>query len=329
MRHSPSGWFYIFAGLAVGCARMLEAAPVRFALLTDGPALADTMRFLRDAGCERRALATFESLASDRTAHPGLRLSHLPPARSGFYDFASVRDLSDALQTNGLSGGTSPDFNCFDTAFLLAGARLHTTLKPDDSGWPFLVWVCCDTNRGPTASWIKTAATPRAAFAAEYEMGRDYGRVSTIKFPDDMHDSRICLTAALFGVSVLPASALTNCSSGVVFPVLQASWLRSGVAFPSNFELLLVHLPEGLMLRTSHAGVLFPRGSEFTYIEKTGLEGDFIRLDLSEKADVFEWAWAMHSGTNTFCFATLNEKMIATLAGPPVTSAHATKPSRN
>ena len=307
---------------------MLEAAPVRFAILTDGPALTDTVRFLREAGCEGRALAGFEALASDRAAHPGFRFSHLPPARNGFYDFVSIRALSDALYTNGPPESPVCDFNCFDTVFLLAGARLRTTLKPDDSGWPFLVWACCDTNRGPTASWIITAATPRAAFEAQYETGRDYGRVSTIEFPEDMRDSRICLTAALFGASVLPASALTNCSSEVVFPVLRSSWLHSGVTFPSNFEVLIVHLPDGLMLRASHAGLLFPRGREFTYIEKTGGTGYFMRLDVSEKTDVFEWVRAMHSDTNKVFFATLNEK-IATLAGPPASPTNAIRPSGN
>jgi hypothetical protein len=331
MKHSPSRWFCIVAVLAMGCARLLEASPVRFAFLTDTPALADTVRFLRDAGCERRALASFESLASNRTVRLSLNLSHCPRARDGFYDFASVSALLDALPTTALCEGTDFDCNCFDAAFLLAGARLHTALKPDDLARPFLVWMCL-TNRGPTASWIIPAATPRDAFVANYEGGGwDYGGVSTVKFPQEIRDSRICLTAALFGVNVLPNSALTNCSSDVVFPVLQAGWRRSGLRFPNDLEVLLLHLAEGLMLRTTHAGLLFPRGREFTYIEKTCGAGYFIRLDVADKTDVFEWAAQMHADTNTAgkVFVTLNEKITEFRLGPPAIPTHASKPSRS
>ncbi len=331
MKHSTSRWFWIVTVLVIGFAQMLAAAPVRLALLTDDTALADTVRLLRAAGCERQALASFESLASNRAARLSINLNHFPKARDGFYHFASVSNLIDALPTTSLCEGTNSDFNCFDTAFLLAGSRLQTALKPDDLTGPFLVYMVA-TNRGPTKSWILPAATPRDAFAAQYESyGRDYGPVTKVRFPPDMRDSRICLTATLFGVNVLPNSAFTNCSSGVVFPVLQASWHRCGIKFPNNFEVFLLHHAEGLMLRTSHAGLLFPRGREFTYIEKTCASGYFIRLDVSDKTDVFEWAWQMHSDTNSAVkvFATLNEEITEFSRAPSATPANASKPSGN
>src|SRR5258705_13739150 len=100
-------------------------------------------------------------------------------------------------------GGTNFDFNCFDAAFLLAGARLQTTLKPDDLAGTFLVYQC-ETNFGPTKSWVVPAATPRDAFKVHYGGDDlDYARASTARFPQNMRDPRICLTAALFAVNVL------------------------------------------------------------------------------------------------------------------------------
>src|SRR4051794_30644100 len=99
--------FCILAGLVMCCARMLEAAPIRFALLTDPAALADTVRFLGEAGCESRAVASFESLASNRSVRASIELSHFPSARKGFYEFASVSALVEALPTEGLCGGTN------------------------------------------------------------------------------------------------------------------------------------------------------------------------------------------------------------------------------
>lgn len=325
-----SVWLYLLAGLAMGYARMLGAAPVRFAVLTEGPALADTMRFLRDAGCERRALASFESLASNRTAQLSLDLSHFPRAKAGFYQFASITNLIDALPITGLCESTNSDFNCFDSALLLTGARLQTTLQPDDLTGPFLVYQCA-TNRGPTASWIIPAATPRDAFAALYGIGRGYGAISTPRFSQDTRDSRMCLTAALFSVSILPASAFANCSREVVLQVLQARWRRAGLKFPNDVEVLLLHFAEGRTLRTTHAGLLFPRGGEFTYIEKTCIDGHFIRLDVSDKRDVFEWAWNRHTEPNITnkVFVTLNEKITEFVLSPPAASANAARPPGN
>jgi hypothetical protein len=308
--------FWIVAGAAICCTQMLQAASVRFALLTDPLALDDTVRFLRDVGCERQALASFESLASNRTARLNFDLSRFPRQKNGFYDFSAMSSLTSALPATSLCGGTNFDLNCFDTVFLLAGSKLRTTLKPDDLTGPFLVWTF-STELGPSKPWTIPAATPRDAFTAQYEDGRDYGQISTPKFPQNMREARLCLTAALFSLNVLPRNAFTN-TSAAVLPVLEAGWHRRGVTFPTEFEVVLLHLVDGLMLRTSHAGLLFPRGNQFTYIEKTCADGYFVRLDVSERKDIFEWLWGMHAGTNTSekVFVTLNEKMTELRSSP-------------
>jgi hypothetical protein len=316
VKHCALDKLWIVAAAAICCGQTLQAAPVRFALLTDPLALADTTRFLRDAGCERQALASFESLASDRTARLNLDLSRFPHATNGFYDFPAMASLVDALPTTSLCEGTNFDFNCFDAVFLLAGSRLRTSLKPDDLSGPFLVWTF-STNLGASKPWIIPAATPTDAFTAQYEDGRDYGRISTARFPQDMREARVCLTAALFSLSVLPRTGFTN-SSAAVLPALLASWHRGGVTFPTDFEVVLLHRSDGLMLRTSHSGLLFHRGNEFTYIEKTCGAGYFVRLDVSESGDVFKWLWAVHAGTNTSekVFVTLNEKIVELRSSP-------------
>jgi hypothetical protein len=116
-----------------------------------------------------------------------------------------------------------------------------------------------------------------------------------------------------------------------VLSVLQAGWRRSGITFPTGFEVLLFHMAQGPMLRTCHAGLVFPRGSEFTYIEKTCGAGHFVRLDVSEKTDIYQWLWGVHSGTNTAerTFVTINDRITELREAPPPNQTNANKPSRN
>jgi hypothetical protein len=282
-----------------------EAAPIRFAFLSDPAALNDTVNFLRDAGCEQEALSHFRSLASNRTARLSVDMRTFPNPVGGFYAFTNMEALLKAVYTNDLTTGAAAGFNCFDTAILLVGHRLVTTVKPDDLAGPFLVWHF--STNSDSRPWVTPSATARDAFIENY---RDYSQKSSEGFPESMRDSHIALTAVLFGLYVLPFDSSTNYSEAVK-QVLNASWRRNGVQFPKSPEVLMLHRGDGLMLRTSHAGVIFPRGHKHTYIEKLSLYGPFVRLDVEDKTDVFRWVGSLHQDTNTSerLFVTLNEQI--------------------
>jgi hypothetical protein len=290
-----------------------EAAAIRFAFLSDPVALSDTVDFLRNAGCEQEALSNFKSLASNRTARISIDTRTFPNAVDGFYVFTNLAGLLEAVSTNDLTAGAAADFNCFDTAILLTGNKLATTVKPDDLAGPFLVWHF--STNSDSRPWVTSAATARDAFVGNYSVN---SQKSSDGFPEGMRDSHICLTAVLFGLYALPFSSATNYSEAV-HQVLNASWRRNGVRFPKSPEVLLLHRGEGLTLRTSHAGVIFPHGHKFTYVEKIGWSGPFVRLDVEDKADILRWVGSLYHGTNTSerLFVTVNEQICELHDGTP------------
>ena len=71
------------------------------------------------------------------------------------------------------------------------------------------------------------------------------------------------------------------------------------MTFPQRFEVVLCHeakLPQPFFL-TDHAGLLYPRsGGGYTYIEKAGGLGPFVRLDLDSKEGLLIWLAAAFRG---------------------------------
>ena len=65
---------------------------------------------------------------------------------------------------------------------------------------------------------------------------------------------------------------------------------------------------------TAHAGLLFPREHGFTYIEKAGGSGPFVRLDFDERGALLTWFSGMFRGAErlgyTHHFATFDNTRI-------------------
>jgi hypothetical protein len=70
---------------------------------------------------------------------------------------------------------------------------------------------------------------------------------------------------------------------------LLASWRNDGIAFPESFEIILCHEAKFPFVLTTHAGILFPRIRGFSYIEKAGGSGPFVRLEIRNKEDLIVW----------------------------------------
>jgi len=68
---------------------------------------------------------------------------------------------------------------------------------------------------------------------------------------------------------------------------------------------------------TVHAGLLFPRERGYTYIEKSGGSGPFVRLDFDDRAAMLTWLAGMFRGAEklgyTHHFATFNDTKIERL----------------
>jgi len=115
---------------------------------------------------------------------------------------------------------------------------------------------------------------------------------------------------------MLPESTTEKELSRKVMEVLKTSWGRQRMSFPQQPEVVLCHqinLPQHWFV-TVHAGLLFPRERGYTYIEKAGRSGPFVRLDFDDRASLQPWFGGMFRGAEKFGythhFATFNDAKI-------------------
>jgi hypothetical protein len=289
----------------------LPAATVRASFLTEPTALRDTLAVLQSAGCTHERTAAFQR-AVERYASSAFvfDFGKFPKPRNGFYDFESAAALVAALPHQLADTQHAYEFNCFDAVVALAGESLRTTVRPDELAGPYLVPYT------PTSGsfTILPRATARDAFNLIYP---DWYRDATEDaLPKSMRDARISLTAALFRSNILPQSTTEKGLSRGIMETLRASWARLGMSFPRRFEVVLCHqvnLPQR-WFATVHAGLLFPRQHGFTYVEKAGGSGPFVRLDLDDRSALRTWFGGTFRGAEklgyTHHFATFNDTKI-------------------
>ena len=239
-------------------------------------------------------------------------LKKFPHLENGFYSFASSQKLVEALPHNILESDHKFDFNCFDSVAILAFERLQPNIHIDDISGPYLVTSPMITN-GQSA--ILCATTPREAFNLGYTI--TYREVTERLMPKSMQDARICLTASLSRYYKLPPSTVQETLRTDTLDVLRSAWLRDGLKFSNQFEVVLCH---GISLVdrsicTAHAGLLFHRQKGYSYIEKAGPYGPFVRLDFTDRVDLKPWLAAMFSRlvAQTSYYVTFNDTKIEKL----------------
>jgi hypothetical protein len=287
-----------------------EAGQVRASFLDDPAALKYTVQLLSRYGCNPKSLVAFSNIVTGYYTEPfSLDRTKFPTAKQGFYTFPSVTNLVQALPHKLNDTQHSVTLNCFDVMILLAGDTVQTVLRPDDNYGPFVVSKQL-TNGGET---IHYAATARDAFSLCYAQW--YRDATASIFPEDLRDTRICLVAGLFRWHKLPMSTTQATVQNEVWKALTSDWTRAGLKFPSNFQVVLYHtavIPAALV-HTPHTGLLFPTPSGFTYLEKVGCNGPFVRLDVKEKSDLEPWMSAIFTEeqrAQLSLFATFNDASI-------------------
>jgi hypothetical protein len=286
----------------------LAAATVRASFFSDRAALHDTLDVLRDGGCTREATGTFQREVERYTSSPfDFDFGKVPKSHAGFYAFESAPALVAALPHQLADTQHAYEINCFDAIIALAGDSLRTSVRPDDLAGPYLV-PYTPTNGSFT---ILPRATARDAFTLAYpEWYRDATKDA---LPKSMRDSRVSLTATLVRCHMLPQSTTEGGLARGVMDALTASWARQSMSFPQRFEIVLCHqvsFPQRWFV-TVHAGLLFPRQRGYTYIEKAGGSGPFVRLDFEDRAALLTWLGGMFRGAErlgyTHHFATFND----------------------
>jgi len=285
------------------------ASSVRLAFLDDEPALQDTIGLLTNSVCSAPvAIAYQNAVRSNVFDRTEFALSRLPTPSAGFYSFATVWDLVKALPQNAFESSHAASFNCFDTLILLADGQLQCSLHPDDLSGPYLVPKYYTNGLGTTVM-----ETPRDAYNENYPLA--YTQTAECFFPKSKRDSRICLTAALYRQHCLPASTTSETCAVTMLEVLRAAWRRAGLKFPDKCELVMVHGVKSFGVCSDHAGLLIPHGGTFTYVEKIGGSGPFVRFDFNERTDLTAWLSAIWQRCQVHenHFVTINDARIEKL----------------
>lgn len=68
--------------------------------------------------------------------------------------------------------------------------------------------------------------------------------------------------------------------------MLRSNWRLEALKFPARFQLVLLHNVDRSerTIKTFHTALLFRQRNGFTYLEKAGTRGPFVRLDLVHRA---------------------------------------------
>jgi hypothetical protein len=236
--------------------------------------------FLRTAECNQEALQSFKKAIELHNSTPAkLDLSKFPAKQGGFYKFTSAQQFLSALP-HLCDSDHEAEINCFDCAILLSAGKLKTSLMPDSLSGPFLVGQ--PTTNGTIL--VTAAATPRDACALICPSWY----LDAVSIPKSIADQRKCLKAVAFSAFVLPIGTSQDGLGSTLLSTLHAGWRRSGVEFPRDCDIVLCHWSDlrGCMAATRHAGVLSRRHGPFVYIEKAGVTGPFLRLDLEDIEDL-------------------------------------------
>lgn len=297
-------------------ATTLQADTVRVSFLEGPIAVRATSELVLANGCKPEAVLALKSaIARHALSPPGFDRAKFPAPAEGFYTFDSVSNLVEALPHRLCDSTHSYGLNCFDLVILLAKDLLQIRSQPDALIGPFL----------PAFTWTNgvvyrdVRATARDAFAVScpswyIDETKDVMR----PIPDDV---RVCLAAALYCWHALPNSSSKEDQSGSLLRALRSDWARQGLKFSTQFVVVLCHEmpPHGAEALTSHAGLLFHRHDRYSYLEKAGGSGPFVRLDFQDMADLKCWlAVEVNGGPNAMpdhaFFVTFNDEKIERLA---------------
>jgi hypothetical protein len=298
---------------AAFAASLSTAADVRLSFLNDASSLQETTDLLVSLGCGKESTSTLRGVVESYYAEEFLLdSSQFPKRKGGFYTFQTMSNLVHALPHKLCDTKHSYGLNCYDTVILTAGDKLQIGLRADQNYGPFI--VSQQLTNGSEV--IRYAATPGDAFSLSY--AEWYRNATESLFSEASKDARTCLVAEIFRWHVLPLSTTGATVQREVWAALKSDWQRTRLTFPENCQVVLYHMAsvELHSVNTPHAGLLFSHDGGYTYLEKAGGKGPFVRLDFNDKSDLKVWMSAVFSNeqhSKLFLFATLNDTEIIKL----------------
>jgi hypothetical protein len=284
-----------------------SAGTVRVSFLNDAGSLRETIDVLTNNGCGLEAASVFRRVVERYYAEEfQLDRGKFPELKGGFYSFPAMSDVAKALPHRLRDTTHSWDFNCFDTVIVLAAGKLQIGIRPDENFGPFMVSMMM-TNGEEAITFAATARDAFSRIAAQW-----YRDATESIIPKSMQDARIGLTAELFRWHLLPMATTNATVEKEVWTALRSDWRRAGVRFPEEFQVVLYHKADlqAHTICSHHAGLLLRHGKGYTYLEKAGGQGPFVRLDFDDKSDLIPWMSGVFSERehqNAALFITFND----------------------
>jgi hypothetical protein len=285
------------------------AGEVRLSFLRETNVLQSTTKLFRELECAPEGVAAFQKAVGRYYANGFVfDFSKFPTASNGWHSFQSMTQLVAALPHRLEDTAHPYEINCFDTVILLSADRLRCGLRADDYAGAILAPL--SLTNGVT---MRATANARDAFAISYQPW--YLEATADLWPPTWQDTRIALAAVLHRWRMLPLAA-NQSRSDEVMKMFRASWRQDGVKFPDSFEIVLYHEAKFSAVLTTHAGLLIPRKDGYTYIEKAGGQGPFVRLEIRDRKDLLVWFAGQSQGVKHDSkdqFITFNERWIERL----------------
>ena len=314
----------LWTTLAWICANFALGAPVRVSFLDTDAAREDTLQILAAAGCAKSNLESLDKAIAHYYQTPlAFDVSSFPPARNGFHEFTSVADFIAALGTNQLSFLDHPfELNCIDAALLLAAPRMDVAATLPAQNATYLAIQVRDNYN----EWLVPVASLADVYATAHPPGTTpfMTRALGIDFPAK-HKT---LEAVFYQYQTLPLGTTPDTIAGAVQNALQRHWTRCGIQFSTQMFLVMLHRARAdyHLVATDHFGVLVKRENIYTYLEKTGGRGPFLRIDVQDPADVASYFSTVTWPDYPFNFMSVNDDLFLKVPLRPSASSAPSAP---
>lgn len=213
--------------------------------------------------------------------------------------YGTACEFFETLDRHPAVCGHAYEITCFDFVASLLEDRFRTNLSPDDGAAIFLA----PYNRTETVTSYAPMPTPRTAYMTSYyDWYRDFRASAT---GCGASDRLVVILASLYSCTPYPWVDLN--SPFLAKKVLEGRWYGQRFALPTSPAVVLQHSVwknVGVMC-TVHTGLLFQRPGGYTYFEKCGGRGPFLRFDGENPSDVvgyYRKLVSLDSSTNKWSF---------------------------
>lgn len=275
---------FVFCLLLNGCLSTPHSKALQISFLNDPISRANLANLLKESGCQESSIEGFKKAVRHYYKLPlSVDLSAFPPPKNGVYLFRSGETFASALPESLFATQHPFEINCLDTALLLSCAHISASLVTNTPESHFFVEVNCGGDNRPQAYPV---ISPQNAFEIRYPPW--YTNMVTTVTGCPFSREHISLMSCFSEFHMNFQDFSSERTGHSLLQVLRYRWNQQGVVFSERVQLVLLHRldVENKRFFTSHVGLLFQNGSGYTYIEKSGGQGPFLRIDLQTPKDL-------------------------------------------